>query len=140
MDEETYYIKDRLTYRVRGAIFEVHKHLGPGLFEECYHQALLRELELNDIEAESKVKIPVKYKGIEIKDAYEADIIVEDELIIELKSVDKLSNVHFRQLQTYLHLKNLHVGYLVNFNCLYMKDNVDIIKVYNNEATDKSDI
>ncbi|MCC8038832.1 MAG: GxxExxY protein [Bacteroidales bacterium] len=111
-------MEEKLTYKIRGAIFEVHNLLGPGLYEECYHKALLNELQLRGIKAESKVKLPVKYKGIEIKEAYEVDILVEDEIILELKSVTELTNAHYKQVQNYLHLSDRFLGILVNFNCV----------------------
>jgi len=95
----------KLTYIIRGAIYEVHKMLGCGLLEECYHQALVRELQLRGLKVKSKVKVPVVYKGMEIKNAYVLDILVEDKVIIELKSVEELTNLHYKQLINYLHLK-----------------------------------
>lgn len=132
--------QQKLSYRVRGAIYEVHKQLGAGLFEECYHQALMHELHLRGIKADSKVKLPVIYKGIEIKEAYELDILVEGKIIIELKSVEKLTNKYFKQLNNYLHLKDLYLGFLVNFNSVFMNDGEDLCRVFNNEASDQTDI
>ena len=132
--------QQKLSYRVRGAIYEVHKQLGAGLLEECYHQALMHELHLRGIKAESKVKLPVIYKGIEIKDAYELDILVEKKIIIELKSVEKLNNQHFKQLNNYLHLNDLYLGFLVNFNSVFMNDGEDLCRVFNNEASVQIDL
>ncbi len=131
---------EKLSYKVRGAIYEVHKILGPGLYEECYHLALMRELQLRNIPAEYKVKLPVMYKGVEIKDAYEIDILVDNKIILELKSVEYLIPKNFKQLMNYLQLSDKYLGYLVNFNTLYMKDGEDIKRVFNNNATDRSDI
>ena len=130
----------KLTYIIRGAIYEVHKMLGCGLLEECYHQALVRELQLRGLKVKSKVKVPVVYKGMEIKNAYVLDILVEDKVIIELKSVEELTNLHCKQLINYLHLKNLYIGYIVNFNSIYLIENKDLKRIFNNEATDKSDL
>lgn len=128
-----------LSYKVRGAIFEVHKVLGPGLMEAAYEAALMRELELCGLKAESQKPIPVIYKGVKVKEAYIADIIVEDKIIIELKSVEELKKVHYKQLINYLHLSDLYTGFLVNFNCTSLnKENFS--RVYNNEASDKSEI
>ena len=132
-------IRTKLSYKVRGAIFEVHRELGPGLFEECYHQALLHELRIRGLKTQSKCKLPVLYKGHEIKDAYEADIIVEDKIIIEIKSVEELSPKHFKQLMNYLSLKDLHVGFLVNFNTVSM-DKENLHKLYNSHSTNQDDI
>ena len=117
--------------------------LGCGLLEECYHQALVRELQLRGLKVKSKVKVPVVYKGMEIKNAYVLDILVEDKVIIELKSVEELTNLHYKQLINYLHLKNLYIGYIVsivNFNSIYLIENKDLKRIFNNEATDKSDL
>ena len=130
----------KLTYIIRGAIYEVHKMLGCGLLEECYHQALVRELQLRGLKVKSKVKVPVVYKGMEIKNAYVLDILVEDKVIIELKSVEELTNLHYKQLINYLHLKNLYIGYIVNYNSIYLIENKDLKRIFNNEATDKSDL
>ena len=133
-------MEQKLSFIVRGAIYEVHKQLGMGLFEECYHQALLHELSLCGLKTRSKVRLPVFYKSKEIKDAYEADIIVEDKIIIELKSVDELSPKHFKQLNNYLHLANLYLGFLVNFNSVFLKEGTDLCRVFNNQAVNKEDI
>ena len=129
---------DISTYRIRGAIFEVHRLLGPGLFEECYHQALMNELGLRGIAAQSKPKLPVRYKGVEIKAAYEPDIVVDNKIILELKSVPELRPEHHKQLINYLHLSNLYIGYLINFNTDSIVDQRDIFRLYNNKATDKT--
>ena len=132
-------IKDKLSYRVRGAIYEVHRVLGPGLMEAAYQAALMRELHLRGIKAEEQVHLPVIYKSVEVKEAYLLDILVEDQIIIELKSVDELKPIHYKQLINYLHLKNLYVGFLVNFNCISL-DKENFSRVYNNEASDKTEI
>lgn len=123
---------DDLTYAIRGAIFEVHKVMGPGLLEECYRKALLRELRLRGLRAEEEVEQEVVYKGVVIKDAYRIDILVEDEVIIELKSVERLLPIHFKQLSNYLHLRRNRIGFLVNFNSEFLKDKESINKVFNN--------
>lgn len=131
--------KESLSYKVRGAIFEVHRELGPGLLEAAYEAALIHELRLIGLKAEPQQPIPVIYKGVEIKDAYIADIIVENKIIIELKSVEELKKVHYKQLINYLRLSDLYTGFLVNFNCISLnKENFS--RVYNNEASDKSEI
>lgn len=124
---------DELTYEIRGAVFEVHRILGIGLFEECYQQALLYELRLRGLKAEAQVRLPVVYKGREIKDAYKIDILVEDEVILELKSVERLLPVHFKQLNNYLHLMKGQIGFLVNFNSERLENKVDLVKVFNND-------
>ncbi len=130
----------KLSFRVRGAIFEVHKLLGPGLLEHVYHSALYYELKQRNIEVKSKVSVPVVYKGVQIQDAYQLDLLVEDKIIIELKSVESLSKAHYKQLQNYLRLTGIPLGYLVNFNTHFMEDKRDIIRVVNVTTTDVDEI
>lgn len=107
---------NKLTYRIRGCIFEVYKTLGPGLLEPVYRKALMQELKLQGIEAKEEVSIPVIYKGANLGFNYRMDILVEDTIIIELKSVEKMHPVYFKQLTNYLKLTHLPLGLLVNFN------------------------
>jgi GxxExxY protein len=86
---------------VIGAAIEVHRHLGPGLLESSYHACLCRELDLRDISYHSQVALPIEYKGMQIAKGYVIDLLIEDSLIVELKSVDKLLPVHASQLMTY---------------------------------------
>jgi GxxExxY protein len=99
-----------------GAAIEVHRHLGPGLLESSYHACLCRELELRGIPHRSRVRLPLQYKGIEIAKGYVVDLLIEDSLIVEIKSVDTLLQIHSAQLITYMRLLNLPVGLLMNFN------------------------
>lgn len=105
-----------LTYRIRGCIFEVYRVLGPGLLESVYERALMIELARQGINASNQVAIPVEYKGQSLGLDFRLDILVEDEVILELKSVEKLLPVHFKQVDTYLKLTGKKLGYLVNFN------------------------
>ena len=104
-----------ITYKINGAIFEVNKILGPGFLEKVYESALLIELRKRGLTAECQVPIKVEYKGENVGE-YIADILVENQVIIEVKTVDALSNTHQAQLLNYLKATNLHVGILVNFN------------------------
>lgn len=99
-----------------GAAIEVHRQLGPGLLESSYHACLCRELELRAILYRSEVVLPLAYKGLEIGKGYVIDILIEDSLIVEVKSVDKLLPVHTAQLMTYMRLKRAPCGLLINFN------------------------
>jgi GxxExxY protein len=99
-----------------GAAIEVHRHLGPGLLESTYHTCLGRELELRGIGYHSQVALPIEYKGIQIGRGYLVDLVVEDSLIIEVKSVDKLLPIHSSQLMTYMRLQGVSSGLLMNFN------------------------
>jgi GxxExxY protein len=99
-----------------GAAIEVHRTLGPGLLESSYHDCLCRELELREIAYCSKVALPLSYKGLRIGTGYVIDLLIEDSLIVELKSVDKLLAIHTAQLMTYMRLKGISAGLLMNFN------------------------
>lgn len=109
-------MSDSISYKTIGCAFEVFKVLGPGLLESIYEKALMKELELQGLKAQNQVPILINYKGLDLGDGLRMDIVVEDYLIIELKSVEKLMPVHFKQLQTYLKLTNKQVGLLINFN------------------------
>jgi GxxExxY protein len=103
-----------LTYKVNGAIFEVNRVLGSGFLEKVYENALIKELQINGLVAESQVPITVEYKGDTVGE-YFADIVVEDRLIIELKAVATLQKIHEAQLLNYLKAGNFKIGMLVNF-------------------------
>ena len=113
-----------LTYKIRGCIFLVYKNLGPGLLESVYEAALLHELKKHNLEVKSQVVLPVLYDGINLEIGFRLDIVVEDKVIIEIKSVEDLSKLHFKQLLTYLKLSRKKVGILVNFNCENITENI----------------
>ncbi len=120
-----------ITYKVRGAIFEVHKTLGPGLFESVYEAALLYELKKLGLNVKSQIGLPVQYKEAILDVGFRIDILVEDTVVIELKSVDSLMNVHKKQLLTYLKLSGKKLGLLVNFNESILVDRVSLIRIIN---------
>jgi GxxExxY protein len=113
-----------ITYKIRGCIFLVYKNLGPGLLESVYEAALLHELKKHNLEVKSQVVLPVLYDGINLEIGFRLDIVVEDKVIIEIKSVEDLSKLHFKQLLTYLKLSRKKVGILVNFNCENITENI----------------
>ncbi|KAA0892102.1 GxxExxY protein [Oryzomonas rubra] len=115
---------DSLSNKVIGALIEVHRCLGPGLLESAYEECLCRELELRGIAFERQASLSIAYKGIQIDAAYRIDILVENALILELKSVAKLESIHEAQVLTYLNLKNLWLGLLINFNVSVLKDGI----------------
>ena len=115
---------DSLTYKIIGCAMEVYKQLGPGLLESVYEQALIQELKLNDIPVDSQVEIKVNYKGINISDNLRLDLLVDDSVIVELKSVEELKPIHHKQLLTYLRLMNKKVGLLINFNTDNLMDGI----------------
>jgi GxxExxY protein len=107
---------NELTYEIRGAIFDVFNTLGPGLLESVYEEALSFELQQRGLEVVRQMEVPIMYKGNELKAPLRLDILVENQVIVELKSVEEMKPVFAKQLLTYLRLLNKHVGILVNFN------------------------
>ena len=107
---------NEITYEIRGAVYDVYKELGPGLLESVYEEALCFELEKRGLTVERQVQVPIKYKGIILKTELRLDLLVENQVIIELKSVEEMKKVFYKQLLTYLRLMNKKVGLLVNFN------------------------
>ncbi len=109
--------EDEITYKIRHAIFDVYNELGPGLLESIYKESLIIQLRKDKLKVSEESSVPVYYRGTLLQKAcLRIDILVEDEIIIELKSVEELKKVHFKQLLTYLKLSKLHCGLLVNFN------------------------
>ena len=115
---------DDITYKIRGCIFSVYNNLGPGLFESVYEAALLYELEKAGLNAQNQVPLAVHYDDIVLDIAFRIDILVENKVLIELKSVEELARVHYKQVTTYLKLTDLPIGILVNFNTDIIKDNI----------------
>jgi GxxExxY protein len=103
-----------VTYAINGAVFEINRILGPGFLEKVYENALVFELEKRGLKAESQVPIKVSYKG-KVVGEYVADILVEDKVIVELKTVEALDKIHEAQLLNYLKATGVNVGILVNF-------------------------
>ena len=108
-------IHKELSYRVIGCCIEVHKALGPGLLEQCYHNALYYELQAAGLSVGYNVPCTVRYRG-NIVGEYFAELVVEDTIILELKAVQQLSEVHTAQVLNYLHIAHLNLGLLVNFH------------------------
>lgn len=126
-------MEEDLTYKIRGCIFNVYNKLGPGLFESVYESALCYELEKVGLEFKRQLDLPVHYEDIILDVAFRIDILVEDTVIIEIKSVEELSKVHYEQIITYLKLTNISIGILVNFNTDSIKENIKrIVNNYKN--------
>ena len=113
-----------LAKRIFESALEVHKILGPGLLESVYHHALLQELNIRNTICDTEVKIPLVYKGTPTGKSLFLDILVENEIILELKSVDEIQPVHMAQLLSYLKLTNKKMGFLINFNVPLIKEGV----------------
>lgn len=109
------YLKE-LTYKINGAAIEVHKALGPGLLESVYHKCLFKELELMNIKFQSQAKVPYSYKGLYLDIDLRADFIIENLIVVELKSVEVVLPIHEAQLLTYMKLLQIPKGILINFN------------------------
>lgn len=107
---------NELGYKVRGAIYEVYKNLRMGLLESVYQEALIIELKQQGINVAREVLVPVVYKGIKLQSFFRIDLLIENAIIVELKSVSELNESHYKQLINYLKLTNKPLGYLVNFN------------------------
>ena len=110
--------------QVIGAAIEVHRLLGPGLLESAYEWALERELVLRGLRVERQKAVPLKYKGVPLGDGFRIDLLVQDELIVEIKAVERIQPIHQAQLLTYLRLTDLHLGLLINFNEKTIKEGV----------------
>ena len=106
------------------AAVSVHRNLGPGLLESVYEVVLADALRRRGLRVERQVSVPIEYSGITFDEGFRADIIVESKVILELKSVEKLSNVYKKQLLTYLRLTGLKLGYLLNFGEALMKEGI----------------
>ena len=119
-----------LSYLIRGAAFKVHSALGPGLLESVYEVAISHEIKKTGLEVRNKVGIPFIYAEIRFDIGFRLDIIVNDKVIIEIKSVEALQDVHHKQLLTYLKLTNKKLGLLINFNIVSLK--YGIVRIVNN--------
>ena len=108
--------EDEITYKIRGSIFKVYNELGPGLLESVYEAALIYQLRKDGLKVQSQVPLKILYDGNELPCDFRLDLIVENQIIIELKSVENLKEVHHKQLLTYLKIAKKHIGFLVNFN------------------------
>ncbi|HHT9123353.1 MAG TPA: GxxExxY protein [Candidatus Wunengus sp. YC63] len=115
---------DELSRKVIGLSIEVHRELGPGLLENTYKQCLAYELSQAGINFQMEVELPVKYKNVLISCGYRIDLLIENNLIIELKSVDKIIPIHEAQLLTSMKLSGIKVGLLINFNEIVLKDGI----------------
>ena len=109
---------------VIGAAIAVHRELGPGLLESTYEACLMVELTERGVAVERQKSLPVNYRGVRIDCGYRIDLLVGNEVVVELKAVEGVMPIHEAQMLTYLRLSGLHVGLLLNFNVLLMKDGI----------------
>ena len=115
---------DELTEKIIGAAMQVHTALGPGLLESTYEKCLLYELHQIGLQVQAQLQLPIRYRDITIDAGYRIDLLVENDVIVELKSVDSISAIHKAQLLSYLKLSNKHVGLLLNFNVVHLRDGI----------------
>jgi GxxExxY protein len=116
---------DNIGKEVVDAAFAVYERWGPGLLEHFYQIALSKELRKRGLTVQSEVHLPVIIDDMTVEDAYRIDILVENEVVIELKTVEKLLPVHHRQIRTYIKLSNNRLGYLINFNTDLIRDGIN---------------
>jgi GxxExxY protein len=115
---------NKISYDTRGAAFQVYNNIGPGLLESIYSVCLMEELSEKGLQVESEVQLPVIYKGKKLNKELKIDLLVEKALIIEIKSVEKLTALHYAQTLTYLRLSGLKLGLLINFNSTDMNKSI----------------
>ena len=117
-------MEDQLTRKVIGAAIEIHKELGPGLLESVYRNCLVYELKALQLRVDVEVILPVYYKGSKLESYFRMDLVVEDKLILELKTVEKILSVHKAQILSYLKMSNKPQGLLINFNVPMLKQGI----------------
>lgn len=115
---------DAISYKIIGLAIEVHKQLGPGLLESAYQECLWYELKNAGLIVEKQKTLPIIYKDIKLDHGYRIDLLVEDKIVIELKTVETFTDVHFAQTLTYLKLGNYPLGLLINFDSKILKNNI----------------
>ncbi|GIV38170.1 MAG: hypothetical protein KatS3mg032_2549 [Cyclobacteriaceae bacterium] len=117
-------IENQITEKIIGCAIEVHKQLGPGLLESAYEECLYYELKNNSLDVKKQMALPLVYKEIKLDAGYRIDLLVENKVIVEIKSVDAIAEIHKAQLMTYMKLANIKVGLLINFNVIRLKDGI----------------
>jgi len=115
---------NNLTGTIIGKAIEVHRHLGPGLLESSYRDCLLFELEQSGIEVRKEVMVPLTYKEIQLDHGYRIDLLVDNRIVVELKTVEAFNVVHFAQILTYMKLGKYEYGLLINFNVLSLRQGI----------------
>ena len=116
--------RDQLTEIIIGCAIEVHRHLGPGLLESTYEQCMVHEMTTQRVPHRSQVPLPVQYKGFRLDYGYRIDILVAEQVVVELKSVEKMTGLHEAQMLTYMKLAGVDRGLLINFNVQRLVDGV----------------
>lgn len=115
---------NNLSYQIIGCAIEVHKILGPGLLESAYQNCLIFELKKAGLKVEKEISLPITYKNIELDHGYRIDLLINNQIVIELKTVEELTDVHKAQVLTYLKLGDFPLGLLINFHSKILKNNI----------------
>lgn len=115
---------DELGKQIVDAAFEVHKALGPGLLESAYEACMIHELRLRNIPVVSQKDVSLIYKGFKVDVAYRLDLLVDERVIVEIKATERMNEIYMAQIISHLKLKDLRLGYLINFNVKYIKDGI----------------
>lgn len=115
---------NKITEQVIGCAIDVHKQLGPGLLESAYEECLFYELNNKGLNVKKQLALPLVYKEVRLDVGYRIDLMVEDKVILEIKSVDAIAEIHKAQLMTYMKLANIKLGLLINFNVTRLKDGI----------------
>ncbi|MDA8979956.1 GxxExxY protein [Chitinophagales bacterium] len=116
--------ENEIAKEIVDASFEIHTKLGPGLFESVYEEVLFHELDNRGFFLERQVEVPIFWNQKKMRKGFVADLIIEESVIVEIKSVEKLANAHYKQLLTYLKLTHIKLGLLINFNEAYIKNGI----------------
>ena len=116
--------ENQISYKIRGAIFKVYNTLGPGLLESAYEATLAYELKKMGLKVRNQVPFPIEYDEVKLDIGYRIDLLVEDKVVVEIKSVESIIPVHHKQVLTYLKLLDLKLGLLVNFNCENLEEGI----------------
>ncbi len=115
---------NEVTHEIIGAAIEVHRLLGPGLLESAYEECLAKELALRKLVVERQKPVPIVYKDVKLECGYRIDLLVENRVVVELKSIESLAAIHEAIILTYLRLSGRHLGLLINFNVNVLKDGI----------------
>ncbi len=117
-------VENEISNKIIGAAIEVHKQLGPGLLESAYQECLAYELGTNELWVQKQVPMPIIYKEVHLDHGYRIDLLVENKVVVELKTVEALNDVHIAQVLTYLKLGNYKLGLLLNFHVSSLKQGI----------------
>ncbi len=115
---------NKISYTIIGLAIEVHKHLGPGLLESAYQECLYFEIKNEGLIVEKEKSLPIIYKGLKLEQGYRIDLLIENKLVIELKTVENFTPVHYAQILTYLKLGKYPLGLLLNYNSKILRNNI----------------